>query len=66
LQTKWLFRCTYDQKEIDLIEESAGALAGFEFRWAGRKTKVSDEFIKTYENSTVTVITPENYLEFID
>jgi hypothetical protein len=62
----WYFCKTYDQKEIDLIKESGGALAGFEFKWSGRKKKVPDEFIKTYENCTVSVITPENYLEFID
>jgi predicted AAA+ superfamily ATPase len=61
----YYFWRTYDQKEIDFIEESGGTLTGFEFKWSARKTKVPDEFLKTYENSSVTIITPENYLEFI-
>jgi predicted AAA+ superfamily ATPase len=61
----YYFWRTYDQKEIDLIEESGGALAGFEFKWSSRTSKIPDEFLKTYENSTITVITPENYLEFL-
>ena len=56
---------TYDQKEIDFIEESGGQLAGFEFKWTARKTKVPEEFLKTYDNSTFLLITQENYLEFI-
>ncbi len=63
--SNYYFWRTYDQKEIDLIEESGGALAGFEFKWTSKKAKVPEEFLKTYENSTFTVITPENYLEFI-
>jgi predicted AAA+ superfamily ATPase len=61
----YYFWRTYDQKEIDLIEESGGALAGFEFKWSSRTSKIPDEFLKTYEKSTITVITPENYLEFL-
>ena len=63
--SNYYFWRTYDQKEIDLIEESGGLLKGFEFKWATRKNKVPEEFSKTYENSTITVITPENYLDFI-
>lgn len=63
--SNYYFWRTYDQKEIDLIEESGGVLAGFEFKWSTRKSKVPEEFLKTYENSTYIAITPENYLEFI-
>lgn len=63
--SNYYFWRTYDQKEIDLIEESGGVLSGFEFKWANKKTKVPEEFLKSYENSTFSVITQENYLEFI-
>jgi len=60
----YYFWRTYDQKEIDLIEESNGLLSGFEFKWGTKKTKAPEEFLSTYENSTFNVITPDNYLEF--
>ena len=63
--SNYYFWRTYDQKEIDLVEESGGILSGFEFKWGTRKAKVPDEFLKTYDNSTYKLITPENYLEFI-
>ena len=56
---------TYDQKEIDLVEESAGLLSGFEFKWAEKKVKIPAGFLSAYKGSTVTVIHRENYLDFI-
>ncbi|NOX86942.1 MAG: ATP-binding protein [Chlorobi bacterium] len=61
----YYFWRTYDQKEIDLIEESDGKLDGFEMKWKQGKTKIPKEFLKTYKNSSFQVITPENYLDFI-
>ncbi len=61
----YYFWRTYDQKEIDLIEESDGKLNGFEMKWKPGKTKIPKEFLKTYKNSSFQVITPENYLDFI-
>ncbi|TVQ74471.1 MAG: ATP-binding protein [Balneolaceae bacterium] len=57
---------TYDQKEIDLIEESGGRLRGFEFKWnPHRKAKEPKEWVQTYENATWELVTPENYIEFL-
>ena len=56
---------TYDQKEIDLIEERDGKLFGYEIKWGDRKVKKSDEFLKTYENASFEVINRDNYLNFI-
>ncbi len=56
---------TYDQKEIDLVEESAGELRCFEFKWNEKaKTKVPKEFLTTYPNSSFQTITPGNYWEW--
>jgi len=63
--SNYYFWRTYDHKEIDFIEESGGVLSGFEFKWTSKKTKVPDEFLKTYQNSTFSVITQDNYLDFI-
>lgn len=57
---------TYDQKEIDLIEERSGQLYGYEFKWSShKKPKVPKDFLNTYPNSQFKVITPENYLSFL-
>ena len=57
---------TYDQKEIDLIEESGGTLKGFEFKWnPNRKVKSPEEWLNTYENAEFEVITKENYQTFL-
>jgi len=43
---------TYDQKEIDYIEESGGEVHAFEFKWnSTQKVKVPQEFLNTYKNS---------------
>ncbi|MDP2423193.1 MAG: ATP-binding protein [Bacteroidales bacterium] len=61
----YYFWRTYDQKEIDLIEESTGLLYGFEFKWKPGKTKTQYDFLNAYPGSSLQVITPENYLDFI-
>lgn len=62
----YYFWRTYDQKELDLVEESGGQLAGFEFKWSNRKKpKAPQSWLKTYHNSSYEVINRDNYLEFI-
>ena len=57
---------TYDQKEIDLIEESGGKLRGYEFKWnPHRKIKPPKEWLKTYENAEFEVVSHKNYQEFV-
>jgi predicted AAA+ superfamily ATPase len=55
---------TYDQKEIDYIEEKDGHLTCFEFKYAeGATGKFRAEFSETYPNSSFKVITPGNFYE---
>lgn len=55
---------TYDQKEIDYIEEKDGHLTCFEFKYAeGATGKFPAEFSETYPNSIFKVITPGNFYE---
>jgi len=61
----YYFWRTYDQKEIDLVEEAGGALAGFEFKWSDRRTKPPSDFLNAYDGATFSVIDRENYLDFI-
>jgi hypothetical protein len=56
---------TYDQQEIDLIEEDDNILSAFEFKWSPRKSKIPAAFAKAYPNTNYSVIDRDNYLNFI-
>jgi len=57
---------TYDQKEVDYIEEIDGQLHAFEFKWNPRaKVKPPKDFISTYKKSTFTVIDQESFRDFV-
>ncbi|MEE4195215.1 MAG: ATP-binding protein [Anaerolineae bacterium] len=58
---------TYDQKEVDLIEEYGGVLHGYEFKWRNGAIKEATrrEFTETYPNSELHVINQENFESFI-
>ena len=56
---------TYDQKEIDLVEEREGKLFGYEIKWGDKKIKEPKIWRETYPNAEYKVINQENYLEFI-
>lgn len=61
---KYFFWRTYDQAEIDWIEESEGQLAAYEFKVKNGNKKTPKAFIETYKK-TVQIISKENYLDFI-
>lgn len=65
LQINNYFWRTYDQKEIDLIEERGGKLYAFEIKWGKEKITPPQDWQKTYPSSQFSVISQENYLEFI-
>lgn len=57
---------TYDQQELDWLEEQNGQLNGFEFKWnERRKSKIPTAFAKAYPEATFEVINRQNYLDFI-
>jgi predicted AAA+ superfamily ATPase len=57
---------TYDQQELDWLEEENGNLKGFEFKWnENRKAKIPTAFAKAYPEATFEVINKQNYLDFI-
>jgi predicted AAA+ superfamily ATPase len=57
---------TYQQQEIDLIEEHGGKLYGYEFKWSQNEVvHAPSHWVKTYKNSEFQVIHPDNYLEFV-
>jgi len=58
---------TYDQKEIDCIEEYSGKLYGYEFKWQGGAIRraTRDEFLKAYPGSKLLTINQENFESFL-
>jgi hypothetical protein len=56
---------TYDQKEIDYLEEKEGKLFAYEFKWGKDKVKQPKEFLKTYQNSKFQIINQENFWDFV-
>lgn len=65
LSVNYYFWRTYDQKEIDLIEERGGKLHGYEFKWGDQKIKAPKEWIGEYDNSDFNVINREDFLFFV-
>jgi len=59
----WFWR-TYDQKELDFVEESGGRFVGFEFKWGGGSARGAKAFQASYPASTVEVIEPGNVWDF--
>ena len=57
---------TYDQQEIDLIEECDGALFGFEFKWnPNKKATIPKAFTEYYPNAIFESVSPSNFLSFV-
>jgi hypothetical protein len=55
---------TYDQKEIDFVEERKGKLYGYEIKFKTKKIKPPKEWLESY-NAEYQVINKKNYLDFI-
>jgi predicted AAA+ superfamily ATPase len=56
---------TYDQQEIDLVEEREGRLWGYEFKWGKKRPKIPKAWLETYENAQFQCINKDNFLDFI-
>jgi len=56
---------TYDQKEIDMVEERDGKLFGYEFKWQSKKTKPPKLWLESYNNADYQVINKENFIDFL-
>ena len=57
---------TYDQQEIDWIEERGGKLYAFEVKWKpDKKIKAPSAWAEAYPKQKFEIITQENYLEWI-
>jgi predicted AAA+ superfamily ATPase len=57
---------TYDQQEIDWIEDRGGKLYGYEFKWnSNKKSKIPGAWKKAYPDAGYQVINPDNYTEWL-
>jgi len=58
---------TYDQKEIDSIEEYEGKLHGYEFKWQNGEIRQAtrNEFLKAYPGSELMTIRQDNFESFL-
>lgn len=67
-QQRWVnyyFWRTYDQQEIDWLEEENGQLRAFEFKWQANRAKKPKAFAEAYPQASFELVNQENYLEFI-
>ena len=66
IKTNNYFWRTYDQQELDWLEEIGDNISAFEFKWnENKKLKIPAAFAKTYPDASFEVINQRNYLDFI-
>lgn len=56
---------TYDQHEIDWVEERDGELFGYEIKWKAQREKPPKAWREAYPSAHFGVIQQDNYLDFI-
>jgi uncharacterized protein len=57
---------TYDQQEIDLVEERDGRLFGYECKWSFKKALSAPRgWLKTYPEAEFCVVHPKNYQDLV-
>ena len=56
---------TWDNQEVDWIEERDGGLFGYEFKFADQKSKGKLSFTKLYPKAEFQIVTTKNYLDFV-
>lgn len=52
---------TYEQQEIDWVEERDGSLFGYEFKWKESKVKIPSQWKNAYPDSSFKVINKDNF-----
>lgn len=62
----YYFWRTTQQQEIDWIEDEGGQLQAFEFKWNPKaKTRFPTSFQEAYPGTSMAVISPENYMDWL-
>lgn len=63
--SNFYFWRTYDQQEIDLIEETDGHINAYEFKWGDKDAKVPKAFHDNYQDAGFQTINRVNFFEFL-
>jgi hypothetical protein len=56
---------TYEQQEIDWVEERGGELFGYEMKWKEDKVKVPSQWKDAYPDASFQVINNSNFEEWL-
>lgn len=56
---------TYEQQEIDWVEERDGSLFGYEFKWKESKSKIPSQWKNAYPDSSFEIIDVNNFETWI-
>lgn len=64
--SNFFFWRTYDQQEIDLLEEHSGDLKAFEMKWKSKKVKAPKAFRDNYSDVPLYQINRENFYDFLN
>ena len=56
---------TWDQKEVDWVEEREGRLFAYEFKWQKKSSKSAAAWTEYYPKASFKIITKDNYLTFV-
>ncbi|MCR5822519.1 MAG: ATP-binding protein [Bacteroidales bacterium] len=63
---KSYFWRTQQQQEVDYLEDYDGMLHAYEFKWNSvKQPRLTETFVKGYPDHTFSVVTPENYQDFV-
>lgn len=64
--TGFYFWRTYDQHEIDLVEDIDGQLTGLECKWSPKaKTKAPKDWLAAYPGAAFEVVTRDNWQQYL-
>ncbi len=64
-QANYYFWRTWDQQEIDYVEETEGILSGWEIKWQGKGKRMPGAWAESYQNARYQTIDRKNYLDFL-
>lgn len=56
---------TYEQQEVDWVEERDGSLFGYEFKWKESKVKIPSQWKKAYPDSSFEVVNKNNFEKWL-
>lgn len=56
---------TYEQQEIDWVEERDGSLFAYEFKWKESRVKIPTQWKKAYPEASFEVINQDNFMTWL-